>query len=63
VVLLRALDGKACKASVKEIGAVLFPKSPNDYQGGRLRDHRAQQALEAALAMRDGGYLDLLMLR
>jgi len=62
VILLRALDGKACKASVKEMGAVLFPKSSNDYPG-RPRDHRVQQALKAAHAMRDAGYRDLLMSR
>jgi len=62
VILLRALDGRACNASVKEIGAVLFPRSPNDYPG-RLRDHKVQQALKAARAMRDAGYRDLLMSR
>lgn len=60
VVQLRALDGKASKASIKEMAAVLFPTKSNDYPD-YLGNHTVREILKAATAMRDGGYHDLLM--
>ena len=62
VTLLRVLDATGVHASISEIGKELFPKTPNSYPD-RNRDHVVRSTIKAAIAMRDGGYLDLLMAR
>ena len=62
ITLLRALDARAARATIGEIGNVMFLQTPNAYPD-RNRDHVVRSTLKAAIAMRDSGYRNLLVAR